>query len=282
MNFVTHILDELRKPTNRFRKFDAPEIDQLCNNLEASVKFLLPKNGDTGVKLSQDIVPLLRMPYPIIAFEYSGNLTTDKIVTLAIEVAGSDGKIVDIYSIFCQHGYDWTVVPGKVTIDFDAIEVGKLTRQLSAGFPNMFAKVNAAWEKDCSNAFANHLNTMAREESRSVLKAIVCLNAKNVSTVTIHSPVKLNKRRKASGKAEFYEYKTLSIFLGDIAISARPKDRSRIAQHFFDGSPTMRLSAVRGHFKRRNGNLYWWSNHMRGSKKLGVIEKQYNLVHPNN
>lgn len=110
---------------------------------------------------------------------------------------------------------------------------------------------------------------------------MLLVNSKNIETSDNHPPLKLNLARRKKGKQELYTYKTLHIKLPvkrrDGTDSSSGLDHNRI--HF-----------CRGHFKEYTSDnplfgkvtgLWWWSPHVRGKNKEGIVEKDYvcNFTH---
>ena len=112
-------------------------------------------------------------------------------------------------------------------------------------------------------------------EVEAAIETLACLSAKNVQTVTLPAPEKLNKKRLRAGKVPLFEYKTLDIFLG--ADSNIRRDRVKSARA---AKSTCRLHCVRGHFKVRKTGMFWWSNFTRGHKTEGMVVKDY-AIHTN-
>ena len=84
MNFSTYAIDDLTAFSTRWcaNKFplrqDQLGIDAILNWLRTSTKFLLPADGDVGVKVSTlAAMQFVRCPFPITAFEFSMNERTD-------------------------------------------------------------------------------------------------------------------------------------------------------------------------------------------------------------
>lgn len=93
MNYVSQALDSLKTfliPSfKRFSPEDAFCIEVLCQEIEGATKFLLPKNGNTGLDVSQPVINMLHVPFPCIVFEYDMAPRTGE--WQAID--GYDGKV---------------------------------------------------------------------------------------------------------------------------------------------------------------------------------------------
>lgn len=112
-------------------------------------------------------------------------------------------------------------------------------------------------------------------EITAAIEALACLSAKNVQTVTLPAPEKLNKKRLKAGKVPLFEYKTLDIFLGADSNMRRDRIQAALAT-----KSACRLHCVRGHFKVRKTGMFWWSNFTRGHKANGMVVKDY-AIHTN-
>lgn len=107
-------------------------------------------------------------------------------------------------------------------------------------------------------------------------KAMACLNASNVNSVTLPAPDKLNKKRLKNGKPPFFEYKILDIFLGADHSDLHSKDARNSIEGWMNSGK--RLHAVRGHLMRSHGMIVWRRSHMRGNPERGAIVKDYQVV----
>lgn len=103
------------------------------------------------------------------------------------------------------------------------------------------------------------------------------LNCKNVSYEAIDPPAKLNKKRHKKGKEEMVKYHVLNLH----PLSSRTVSRSGVQTE-----ETRRVHLYRGHFKSftedkplfgRFTGRYWWQPQVRGDKKKGIVNKDYNV-----
>ena len=102
------------------------------------------------------------------------------------------------------------------------------------------------------------------------------LSCKNITTQDNEPPLKLNKKRKKTGKQELFTYKTL------IIKPTGKKQESQQAQGLWDN----RVHLCRGHFKEytaekplfgRVTGRFWWQPSVRGNVKEGVVMKDYKI-----
>lgn len=292
MNFSTHALEFFKTLAEKMAGRRNFEFDLKCvigtmSGLVVATKFLLPHNGEVGIDvLDQKTFDLVRMPYKNVVFEYAaspdaleGNISSTRRIAFLAEFE-KDGR----QGIFMQSMYEskgiWVIVPIAVFVPYGAevvlVEnnIPRIAADTIITMPGTFyeAMVNSGMTEQ--QLLANFVAD-SQEELFASLKALACLNARNVKEVSIPSPDKLNKKRVKSHRYPFFEYRTLNIFLGETAINIRPKDRSAIATKLF--RQQSRLHTVRGHFKRKKNGIFWWSSFIRGSAKAGQIKKDYKL-----
>lgn len=309
MNYVTQAIDGLngvikalrmRIPKHNFFTHeilfenDIDVIKEMQLELTKAVKFLLPKDGDVGIKeLTQEVLDLVRMPYPIITFEYDASFSNDdetfvaapKRVVLLKEVE-EDGKLgmkattlfASVSSVSTQEVW----VPSPITLFMPyKSELIKRDGQIfiSQYKPEIVllgvmtdAAMNSGMSKD--EFMQMQVNDISEEILNSI-KALACVNAKNVKFVNVEMPEKLNKKRIKHGKTPYFEYKILDIFLGEKVLSVRPQDRAKIANQL---KASAKLHSVRGHFKVRSTGIFWWSSFIRGKSEKGMVDKKYKLT----
>lgn len=131
-----------------------------------------------------------------------------------------------------------------------------------------------------------HLNaktriSLAHDDNRDLYvlnSALLLLNCKNIETVEVKPPEKLNKKRRKNGKQEIFVYKTLRL-----SLPATKKEHSKNSENLEEAN---RIHLCRGHFKiyteinplfGKYTGIYWWQPHIRGSKSEGIIEKDYHI-----
>lgn len=112
-----------------------------------------------------------------------------------------------------------------------------------------------------------------------LFEVLLFLNASNTEFFNYKAKPFELKDRPAAIHSKF-EYKVLDIYrtkkqyssMEDILNSLRIPEGEK---------QTRRAHLVRGHFKRKNGKLFWWNPFMRNRKNavdVGVVDKDYNLV----
>lgn len=125
------------------------------------------------------------------------------------------------------------------------------------------------------------MNDVADETAMAV-RACLMLNTKNLKIVkAVEAPTKLNKKREKNKKPPFFEYLTLDIFVSDSGsrLDRKKVNYSALQTHFNNLSTDKRWGTVMGHFKVRSTGVFWWSEHGRGSKDKGIIQKDYQVKH---
>ena len=110
---------------------------------------------------------------------------------------------------------------------------------------------------------------------------LMLLSCKNIITVTIPGKERLNKKRAKKGKFPITEYKILKI---------KPTEEKKVYIKEYDEKSYQGLQRVhlcRGHFKEytnenplfgKHVGRFWWQPMVRGDKKRGVLNKDYDVV----
>ncbi len=317
MNFVTEALESLTKRVEVCKRDGWAQDAQVFTQiffpmLTKSVKFLLPKDGDLGVHLSQKTMEFVRAPYQQMLFEYECSapkhlLLTDDVsacaskrVVVVCEVSErtvgfsllralaphlSENRFDDGLFIFEVYYVPemkvWissivaSFIPYNTTVDIadDGIPI-------VSGFPIPLLLDSFSHIQHVNNLTVEQLMQIAisdiAKDVHIALSALACINAKNVNAVTVEAPEKLNKKRARNGRPPFFEYKVLDIFLGAKVRALPSKERNKLGQQLVQGLG-VRLHTVIGHFKKRKSGLYWWSPHVRGKKERGEIVKDYTV-----
>lgn len=104
-----------------------------------------------------------------------------------------------------------------------------------------------------------------------ILAVIGLMNARNAVELEPAELGRLNKARAKRGHPPLYEHKLLKIADRRMLRSYPDKqphgDQYRSLRHHF----------VRGHFKKRESGVFFWTPHARGDLRRGRIEKEYEL-----
>lgn len=315
MNHSTHALEDIRRMllSPKCSEQDRNGLFQVAGLLVSGVKFLLPENGAVGVLVNDaKTQQFVRCPFPVTVFEWTMDpgrqldqdgryekqlgLPTSALTPclkriaiaceakLVVEVSpGSPEDLIAIYSIyFDETSKGWIVNPlvtgvSPSTSNFFTLNGSSAqevyTWVLLPGVLNSIAK-DIGLERAIKQSSLD-----ANDEVNVALNAMACVNAKNVSHITVPAPAALNKKRARTGKAPFFEYKVLDIFLGPEvrATASSGGKRYRAALEAWMKCGT-KLHVVRGHFKTRKTGIFWWNSYMRGSQNKGVVTKDYSIT----
>lgn len=104
------------------------------------------------------------------------------------------------------------------------------------------------------------------------------INCKNVGTEDVEPATKINKSRAKKKKPPLVSYKILTVNVP----SRRTSDGNASSSH----GQTQRVHLRRGHYKTfseekplfgKYTGTYWWQPSVRGSKKNGLVTKEYSL-----
>jgi hypothetical protein len=106
-------------------------------------------------------------------------------------------------------------------------------------------------------------------EVRFMVAVLGLMNTRNVVATESVDNRQHNVKRIKRGKLPLFSHKLLKV-RGRIA---EPRAGESIGQ----GHRELRLHFVQGHFKHRKTGLFYWSWHARGDKKVGFVEKDYEV-----
>jgi len=147
----------------------------------------------------------------------------------------------------------------------------KFKKNASSKYNSMVIQLSPPMNKDEQDHFVME-NT---DELKVFASVLVLLSCKNITTETIPAPVKLNNKRKKSGKLPIFSYKTL-------VIKPTGKKQESTPKHLWNN----RIHLSRGHFKTYTsekplfGSItgrFWWHDHVRGQNRDGVVMKDYEV-----
>jgi hypothetical protein len=297
----------------RGRLLDSEAISSFSKMVASGTKFILPPGGDVGVKnVNVDAqLQFVKCPYPVSVFEYVANPPENLAVNATnsvnrlcvvmtkqamIEAARGANTLYETYlnmklsdvddgedGVFVSVNYlddkvkEWS--PPLCLLYVAKSQYSEICAQDNVKVKILSMPLMVETIADIGERMP-HLNVVDMYVKESIediaiaLKAMLCLNAKNIKQVSIPASVKLNAKRSKHGKTPFFEYKVLDIFLN--AEGMMPT-RENLKQCMESGT-SMRLHSRRGHFKTRKTGIFWWSNHMAGRRDKGTIVKDYNVV----
>lgn len=322
MNYSTECLEHMTLFQHTLAKigmgYDKKVLDAIINDLANSIKFVLPPPNLMNVKVTGPALRLLKLPYPICAFEYSCPLARETPIKglNAINTTKSSKRIALAYDCSKNVGpVTMLKASGRLNKDATGIlvislyfidDAGLWSPSFGAGYIDeevatedgdilidnniIMTKMNvfSIFEQCVHGIYGRMspeqermalLNDVA-DEVATATRACLMLNTKNLKIVKVtDSPEKLNKKRSKKNKPPFFEYHTIDIFFSN---TGRRTDRKKInygllKNHFDNLYLNKKWGTVMGHFKVRSTGIFWWSEHGRGNKNTGIIEKEYRL-----
>lgn len=274
-NYCKKVLEQFTKT------FNEPQV--FLEGLDKSAKFLLPVDGDVGIKLDpQEIAERLnnifRLPFPETALEYSfdmeykGENRRHKALVLCLEGfrAGDDiyleGDSINGFLISFFHIHNdclrWALAP---TSNWISTEENSLMASLPVESANGYGHDLLAEEVQ------DYFKEIFDKGTEVVFNFIVASQLKNVKYVSLPADIRLNKGGGKVKDFPFYDYLVL-----DTCIDALEKQRS-FSSKGGDKEPS-RAHVVKGHIKSRNSGHYWWNAHLRGDQAKGFIKKDYRFI----
>lgn len=311
MNYTTEVLEYLTKIKGMFKVEDSLSftkrheddclvLDYLSKIISTCTKFVLPNDGEVGIKdLSIEVLNMVRLPFNSMSFEYKESISGLKhliLIQSAPEWAKGMPKSFDsstcsdpddlALSVISQHeevdgwgppGVIWKITREQLlTSTYSAPNI-RIKGTLISALPGYRKQV----EEENGLSFEGMTQELLDSAMPCVitsLKAIACINARNVGIVTLPAPTGFSaKWRAQKKKPPFFEYKVLDIFLG--AINSRPSDPIKLRKQLDSilEASNVRLHARRGHFKVRKTGIFWWSPHMAGRRDKGVVVNDYDV-----
>jgi hypothetical protein len=325
MNYSTECLEHLLLSHHAVEALgftrDANAIKGIMSDLATSTKFLIPPPDKMNVKVTASSLNLLKLPYPICAFEYYCPSARDepieglnslitakssKRIALAYDCSKNVGPVAMLKaSGRMQKDADGILVISLYYLDNDKLwnasfGAGYIDKHTGEDFDNMLFDNKSIQTKmdvytimgQCAyrmyGKISDEQETMAlmndvADETAMAIRACLMLNTKNLKVVkAIEAPAKLNKKRAKNKKPPFFEYLTLDIFVSQSGsrLDRKKVNYSALQKHFDSLSVDRRWGTVMGHFKVRSTGVFWWSEHGRGSKNAGIIQKDYQVKHP--
>lgn len=296
------------------KTLDHKTLNFIIQALRTAPKYLLPLHGQVGVhRINDDAFKYVRSPYPVTVFEFTTTSDVDPKAAREIDsivgkpvstVGGSSKRIIVVVEGMSK---EWKTLTG---LPFDGIAVIPIPylddvkqwipSAIAAMIPRdnlveesrMYGMKNQTFKSRSvpilpsitAEAFMHHgpnvINDMMRdvqEEVTVTIGALIAMNCRNVSHVSIAPSAKLNMKRSAMGREPFFEYKVLDIFLKGRELPSGGGKRAEAIKAQMQEETHMALTAVAGHFKTRKTGVFWWRDHFRGSPEHGIIVKDYKV-----
>lgn len=200
-------------------------------------------------------------------------------------LVGSDGSILIIPVYYIDSTEKWQFPPfggliaaSHVTVSPD--EIAKAKHVYGGAIPKgmtslpIVLKPIRLMPEICDsveiNGGMNHVLATVTQDTHdemiAILELIEILSCKNVSTVTMESPKKLNEKRVSNKKTPFFEYKLLVLDTFEDQGLKNTGTNSHM-------SPRVHLR--RGHIRRLPTKNVWINAAVVGSKQAGSILKDY-------
>lgn len=203
------------------------------------------------------------------------------------ELLTLDGAIAIISVCYIDSTSEWIVPPYGIVIpcrkSMGTPSMEEITEDVWGGVPKgmkrlpiemhpTYLKPEQTRQLEASNDTNHILSIVAQDnhdEGRAILNLIEILSCRNVVTETIPAPIALNNKRKAKGKAPFFEYKVLMLSI--------PDERSTKTHESSGTHASPRVHLRRGHIRRLPNKVIWVNSSVVGNRKSGIIEKDYSV-----
>jgi len=296
--YTSHAIDDIKSIQSDISKWEprtASELNKLALLMRNSVKFSLPADADLidVCDVSRDYVDLVRLPYPVVALEFSvtamgpdgvgklskrgadGVIKQSKRIVLCWDSRASTGWKFNSHAtetesiIYCMAiSFDdrqniWIPEPAIAWIDknFEFIKSKKIIKNVDfiLPFPEWEEKLLGSefFESDISWAIVASVSPM--------IAFCLAINCSNVTAAPVAPSKKLNSKRMLAGKEPFDTCHVLTV------------SGKRIGSEVGGGthsSPRMHLR--RGHIRRlSSGKTIWINNTIVGRSDLGKVRKSY-------
>lgn len=270
--------------------------------LSMAEHFMLPEGGrvmdDTG-KLLAKYSPLLKLPYPVTAFEFSqadikdqplreGTFRSTKRIALCIDAQTARDSYLypiepDEWICMSINYVDalgvWAVVPAVALVSntrtrFVTEADLKLTEQVKGAKSVLPVGTEVLDIRFADLSQTEYPIGMLQgdlfDELTASVQAVAALNCENVTTSRTKPPADLNRRRVAKGKAPFFSYHVLEC-TNDGSPARGPHQGGTHA------SPRSHLR--RGHIRRLSETRSTWVRaSMVGSSASGIVKKDYRIA----
>jgi hypothetical protein len=280
---------------------------KLVDGIKRSKKFYLRDVGDyNSIFKSLDKFPLfysdvgeIRTPYPECYFDYDisdielreGETACTRRAHFVKRIAEKDGShtlaVSSLY--YVDLAKTWVVHPFVYGVRNGVFASDEVKKEVKGG--KDYYSLNVGYDAPVLPVPLVDPDVLGKETSLRMIKentpdlfvlqsALLLLNCKNVTTRSIYPSRKLNKKRERNKKVPIDTYKVLELIL--------PSEYSENAK----GEPTGERRPLhwrRGHWKFFNPpglfgkytGLFWWKEHMAGSKSEGEVHKDYAISNAN-
>jgi hypothetical protein len=280
--YLTDYIDFVPQFKRQFSKQDfAMAMGMAVGVRKLGTMFVLPDHGKLKerkgpLELTGDI---FRPPYPICVLEFTGDHAPDvpehAISTRRIVMTFDHGDRVDIIPVtYIDYMGIWappilkfTLYYGEhVAVSIDKEEVSTLTH-FNSVMPDLFAKIKNENFGGSLEKFANEMAQDFQDELWAYTDFCRTLHENHVVFEDVEPDEKLNKMRRARGKAPLFTYKVLTI--------GRKKRKSQLLGGTH-ASPRSHLR--RGHYRTsQKGVRHWVQPCMIKGDTDGFVHKDYRV-----
>lgn len=309
--YAHDVIDDIRRTLVQFRQGRPSEatayldaLKKVCPLIRDSRKFhmgdvsdlenLIPQQN--GQAFFTDDPEYLRLPYPVTWFDFSFSdsvraescnprdvprIINSKEAVLVSEF-GAPSFLVAYFFSYIKELAMW--IPAEFCAfiaiggcrDINKVLLDKMTGQSNAETDK--GTISAVWFVDAPPEHKDHLITREYNLNFRLLEvSLRVLNCKNIRSVKIPAPEKLNKKRAKSGKTPLFSYHVLDIALPGQGASHQQTGTAQ--------GGVQRVHLCRGHIKHytseaplmgRHVGAYWWEPQLRG-RGAGIVAKDYNV-----
>lgn len=102
MNYCTEAIEHILQDAKAIEKFSpslSAALTQVAKDLQACHKFVVPSPNKFNIKATKTCLPFVRLPYPVCAFEYQMDVTSDQSAIDGLETHVSSKRIALAYDV---------------------------------------------------------------------------------------------------------------------------------------------------------------------------------------
>lgn len=246
---------------------------------------LLPKNFYDEPLFLGNLAENIWLPYEICAFWFDNSsdsyderypditLSKKGVLCLSTKRRRNENEILIFSLNYINELRSWVIYDLPCTVC-----IGKklYNNGLSNIVPldSILGDVNKSLNKSKSDRLAKDM----QQDLSALNSTLMLLSCKNIELETNYPSGALNKKRRKKNKVEIFSYYTLKLK------PFSPKRQSKKAEHQSEWSN--RIHLCRGHFKKfseekplfgKYTGMFWWQPQVRGDKKQGVVQKDYQV-----
>lgn len=274
-NYCAHALDGRDQILANVRRSSGPvhaeRYREHFDELRNSVKFALPDGGRVlgmdGASLTKMLISTCRLPFPVVALEYT--------VTPETAERATEGQFVVRERILvCAETGDPTYpVKAQLWIQMDGQwfpwATGMVFGPNEAGSGLAYRGFANVPSEGREEVLAESVGNDYFDELGVIADFLAALSCRNVITVDGPAPsVALNKARQKRGKQPFFTYKVLTIEVPNDSVEGPPRGGTH-------ASPRVHLR--RGHIRHLPSGNVWVNAAVVGNKRLGMVSKDYRI-----